>query len=186
MRTNHILAILALVGGMTAAFTKHAERNSLYPDWKFATERVQGKKARVISASHLANLIYNKDPNLIIFDAREWEDYEQYHIPLALPYEQGLDSKADLKSGIIVVYDKGESDDLYKMARDIPGRVYVLKGGMDAWQSLVLFPDFLSFSVRNGDQLQYILSRSTFFGGSPQNSQLLNIEVRESRYREGC
>ena len=186
MKTNHILAILAIVGGMTAAFTKHAERTSLYPDWKYSSERIDGKKTRFISASHLANLIYSKDPNIIIFDARQWKAYESYHIPNALQYDAGMGSFTDMKTGIIVVYGNEGDKDLYKLARDLPGRVYVLKGGMDAWYSLVLFPDFMSFSVRNSDQLDHILRRSGFFGGKPQNTQLLNIEVRESRYREGC
>jgi hypothetical protein len=186
MKTNHILAILAIVGGMTAAFTKHAERNSLYPDWKFSTERIDGKKTRIISASHLADLIYKKDPIIIIYDTREWNAYEHYHIPQALQYDASLGSKATARSIITVLYGDQEDGDLFDLAGELPGRVYILKGGMDAWNSLVLFPDFMSFSVRNGDQLEHILRRSGFFGGLPQNSQLLNIEIRESRYREGC
>jgi len=186
MKTNHILAILAIVGGMTAAFTKYAERTGLYPDWKFQTERIDGKKTRFISASHLANLLYSKDQNIIIFDARQWKAYEQYHIPQALQYDAGMGSITDIKTGIIVVYGNEDSEDLYKSARDLPGRVYILKGGLEAWYSQVLFPDFMSFNVRNSDQLNHILRRSGFFGGLPQNSQHLNIDVRKSRYREGC
>lgn len=186
MKTNHILAILALVGGLTAAFTRHAEHNSLYPDWKFSMERIDGNRTRVISASHLANLIYNKDPKLLIYDARDWQAYERYHIPLALQYEPGMGSKAADRSLITVLYGEPEDGDLRELAGELPGRVYILQGGLDAWYSLVLFPDFMSFSVRNSDQLQYVMRRSTFFGGKPQNTQLLNIEVRESRYREGC
>jgi hypothetical protein len=50
----------------------------------------------------------------------------------------------------------------------------------------VLFPDFLNYHVRNRDHLDHILRRSRFFGGEPQNTQVLNIEARENRYREGC
>ena len=186
MKTNHILALVAIVGGLTAAFTKHAERNSLYPDWKFSTERIDGKKTRVISASHLADLLYSKDQKLIIFDARQWKAYELYHIPQALQYDSGVGSKAVTRSRTTVLYGDQDDGDLYDLAAELPGRVYILKGGMDAWNSLVLFPDFISISVRNSDQLDHILRRSGFFGGKPQNSQVLNIEIRESRYREGC
>jgi len=186
MKTNHILAILALVGGMTAAFTNHSKKNELYPDWKFQKEQLEGKKIRFISAHHLADLIYAKKEDMIIFDTREWKAYEKYHIPLALPYDAGMGSKVKIKSASIIIY--GETDDqaLYELANDLPGRVYVLKGGMEAWYSLVLFPDFAKFQVRNGDQLEYILRRSGFFGGKPQNTLLLNLDVRENRYREGC
>lgn len=186
MRINHILAILAILAGMTAAFTNHAKKNELYPDWKFQKELVEGKKVRFISAHYLADLIYSKEENLIVFDARDWKAYEKYHIPLALPYDAGMGSKVKIKSGTIVLYGEDEDQNLNKLARDLPGRVLVMKGGMEAWNSLVLFPDFMKFHVRNNDQLDHILRRSRFFGGTPQNTQLLNIEVRESRYREGC
>lgn len=186
MRTNHILAILALVAGMTAAFTNHSKKNELYPDWKFQKEQLEGKKISFISAHHLAELIYDKEENLIVFDARKWKAYEQYHIPTALPYDAGMGSKVKIKSGTIVLYGEAEDQDLYKLARDLPGRVFVMKGGLEAWNSLVLFPDFMKFHVRNSDQLDHILRRSKFFGGTPQNTQLLNIDVRENRYREGC
>jgi hypothetical protein len=57
---------------------------------------------------------------------------------------------------------------------------------MEAWYSQVLFPDFSQLRVRNRELLEHILRRSRFFGGTPQNTQVLNIEVRETRYREGC
>jgi len=186
MKTNHILAILAFVGGMTAAFTNHSKKNELYPDWKFQKEHPEGKKIRFISAHHLADLIYAKREDMIIFDTREWKAYETYHIPLALPYEAGMGSKVKMKSGTIVLYGEAEDKDLYELARGLPGRVLILKGGMEAWYSLVLFPDFEKFHVRNGDQLDHILRRSGFFGGKPQNTLLLNLDVRENRYREGC
>jgi len=186
MKTNHILAILAIVGGITAAFTNHSKKNQLYPDWKYQKEQVEGKRLAFISAHHLADLIYSKEEKLILFDARKWKAHEQYHIPNSLLYDPGMGPKAGIKSGIIVVYGKEEENGLYELARELPGKVYVLKGGMDAWFSMVLFPDFMKFHVRNSDQLEYILRRSRFFGGEPQNTQLLNLEVKENRYREGC
>ena len=186
MRTNHILAILAILGGISAAFTRHAEHNDLYPGWSFRKERVDGEKIRFISASHTANLIYRKDQNIIIFDAREWDAYERYHIPQALQYDAGIGSKSRIKPGKIIVYGTDGSDSLQKLISELPGRVYVLKGGMEAWHSQILFPDFNHYRIRNRDQLDHILRRSRFFGGEPQNTQVLNIQVRESRYREGC
>ncbi len=97
-----------------------------------------------------------------------------------------MGSKAADKSSTVILYGQEENDELYKLAQELPGRVYVLKGGMEAWYSLVLFPDFTIFHVRNSDQLDLIFRRSGFFGGKPQNTQLLNLDVRENRYREGC
>jgi hypothetical protein len=64
--------------------------------------------------------------------------------------------------------------------------VYVLKGGLEAWYSVVLFPDMLAYRIRNTEHLMSILSRCSFFGGQAKNTQVLNLNVRESRYREGC
>ena len=186
MKVNHILAILAIIGGISAAFTRHAEQNDLYPDWTFRKERIDGRKVRSISASHLADLLYQKAQNILIYDLRPWEAYESYHIPQALLYDQGMGTKAGFSPGIIIVYDKAKDGWPDKLPDKLPGRVYMLKGGIEAWYSQVLFPDFLNYRVRNRDQLEHILRRSRFFGGEPQNTQVLNIEVRESRYREGC
>ncbi len=186
MRTNHILAILAIVAGISAAFTNHSRKNGLYPDWNYQKEQVQGESVRFISAHHLADLIYSKEENIIIYDTRDWEAYKEYHIPLALLYDPGMGSKAAIKSGTLILYGEEENEDLYKLAKELPGRVYLMKGGMEAWYSLVLFPDFTTFQVRNSDQLDHILHRSVFFGGKPQNTQILNLVIRENRYREGC
>lgn len=186
MRTNQILAILAILGGITAAFTKFNENNGLYPDWKIQKVRIEGKKIRFISASHLADLLYQKDQNLLVYDTRGWAAYEQYHIPQALLYDAGMGSKAGNRSGITVIYGDANDQELYELAGELHGRVYLLQDGMKAWSSLVLFPDFKLLHVRNGDQLEHILRRSGFFGGKPQNIQVLNLVVREDRYREGC
>jgi len=186
MKVNLILAILAITAGIAAAFTRYTEHNGLYPEWTFRTERVQGDKIRYISATHLADLLYHKDQNILLYDARSRDAYESYHIPQALMYDKGMGTKAAVSPGIIIIYDTAEGTRMKNLQDEVPGRVYVLKGGIEAWYSQVLFPDFLSFSIRNRDHLDHILRRSRFFGGEPQNTQILNIEVRETRYREGC
>lgn len=186
MRTNYILAVLAMIAGISAAFTNHSKKNKLYPDWKFQKEQVQGESARFISASHLADLIYNKEENILIYDTRDWDAFKEYHIPTALLYDPGMGSKAAIKSATLVLYGEEAHADLHKLAKELPGRVYLLKGGIEAWYSLVLFPDFSTLHVRNRDQLDHVLQRSVFFGGKPQNTQILNLDVRETRYREGC
>lgn len=186
MKVNRILAILAIVAGISAAFTRHAEQNNLYPDWTFRKERIDGEKINYISASHLANLLYHKDQNILIYDLRPWEAYSSYHIPQALLYDKGMGTKAGINSGLIIVYDSTADKGMENLPADLPGRVYVLKGGIEAWYSQVLFPDFLEYHVRNRDLLEHIIRRSRFFGGEPQNTQVLNIEARETRYREGC
>jgi hypothetical protein len=185
MKTNQIFALLAILAGTSAAFTSHSVKNSLYPTWKFEKAHVEGERVRYISVHHLADLLYEKE-DVSILDARDWKAYEDYHIPTALHHNPDQKPGSKKKSGMVVLYGSTEDEDLYKMANGMSGRVYVLNGGLEAWYSGVLFPDFLQYRVRNSDQLMYIIRRAGFFGGEPQNTQVLNINVRESRYREGC
>lgn len=185
MKINHLLAILAIIAGITAAFTSHTVKNSLYPTWKFEKERVEGKMVRHISAHHLANLLFHKQ-EVSLLDARDWKDYEDYHIPTALHCNEDPMLETEKSPGVVVLYGSAEDENLYTMARAMPGRVYVLKGGLESWYSMVLFPDPVQYKIRNTDQLKYIVRRSGFFGGEAQNTQLLNLNVRETRYREGC
>lgn len=96
MKTNHILTILAILGGISAAFTNHSKKNGLYPDWKFQKEQAEGKRLAFISAHHLADLIYNKEEKLILFDTRRWKAMKLTIFPIpscAIPescQKQGL------------------------------------------------------------------------------------------------
>lgn len=185
MKTNHMLALLAVIGGVTAAFTSFSEKNELYPTWKFESERIQGAKLNYISAPHLADLLYEKDQNLVILDLRTEPAYESYHIPLAIPvgaFEQNKGSKNES----YVVYGPDEDVEAMMQREEFPGKVYVLKGGLEAWKSLVLFPDFTQYKVRNREALEHILRKSKYFGGHPLNTQLLHIDQRQSSFREGC
>jgi len=186
MKINSILALLAIIGGISAAFTNHSARNNLYPSWKYDKERIQGKKIRYISANYLADLLFQKEQGITILDIRKKEAYGEYHIPSAMQYNPGDLNRGQVPSGTTIIYGYSNDDQLNKISIDIPGEVYVLKGGIGAWYSVVLFPDFFEYQVRNNEKLQQIISRSVYFGGSPRNTQLLNIKVRESRYREGC
>jgi len=185
MKTNYILALIALIGGLFAAFTSYSEKNNFYPSWKFESERMEGGKVDYISSTHLADLLYRKDRGIVLLDLRNGEEYEACHIHSALRYEQS-DRDPDREKGTFVVYGLDSGIEAREFSANLPGKVYVLKGGIEAWQSLVLFPDFIQYKVRNKDALEYVIRRSRYFGGSPVNSQVLNIDLRQSRYREGC
>ena len=185
MKTNHILALLALLAGIFAAFTNHTARNDFYPTWKFEKDRVEGTKVRYISPHHLAELLYQKQ-ELLLLDARNPGSYENYHIPTALPLDGESGVQTGGKSGLVVIYGSAGGNEVFRMAREFPRKAHVLQGGMEGWHSMVLFPDLVKHRIRNRDQIMHIIKRSMFFGGEAQNTQLLNLNMRESRYREGC
>jgi rhodanese-related sulfurtransferase len=185
MKTNYILALLAVIGGVTAAFTSFSERNELYPTWKYESERVKGARINYISAPQLADRLYAKDPEIVLLDIRSEEDYLSYHLPTALPLIKTA-MEGEEKTRSYVVYGQDEHAEIPKFMEEWSGQVYLLKGGLETWYSLVLFPDFAQHKVRNREALEHIIRRSRYFGGSPRNAQELHIEQRQSTYREGC
>jgi len=185
MKTNQILALIAIVAGLFAAFTNHSVKNNLYPTWKFESERVEGKKVDYISANYLADLLYMKEQGIVVLDVRSEPEFNAYHIPSAIRYERG-DLEADQEKGTFIVYGLESDAEMKELKSKLPGKVYVLEGGLESWNTLVLFPDFNHFRVRNSDALELIIRKCRYFGGTPGNTQFLNIDVRQTRYREGC
>ena len=186
MKINTVLALLAVTGGITAAFTNYSERNNLYPNWKFDSERIDGEKINYISASYLADMLYQKEPGIKILDARGESEFKKYHIPGAVLTDQEKWKDGGDKKAIFVICGVEGDPGLYEIPAKIEGRVYLLKGGIEEWYRMVLFPDFSAIRIPNSLRLEEILNRSLYFGGTPRNSQLLNIKQRENRYREGC
>ena len=185
MKTNQILALIAITAGLFAAFTSHSVKNNLYPTWKFESERVEGKKVDYISAHHLADMLYTKEQGIVVLDVRSESEFNTYHIPSALRYQMG-DVGADLEKGTFILYGLESDAEVKALKKTLPGKVYVLEGGMESWNSLVLFPDFNHFRVRNSDALEQIIRKCRYFGGTPGNTQFLNIDVRQTHFREGC
>jgi rhodanese-related sulfurtransferase len=185
MKINHILAALAVVAGISAAFTNHADRNGLYPAWKFNNQLVEMVKIRTISAPYLAQLIYANQMDLVVVDLRSEEEFREYHIPSAVPYIQAERLEPSGKT-MVVLYGAGEEFTDEKIPDNLRHKSCLLSGGIKAWYDLVLFPDFQQFQVRNRQQLEEIIAKSRYFGGTPQNIQRLNLTERADRYREGC
>jgi rhodanese-related sulfurtransferase len=186
MRINIIFAIAAFILGLSAVFTDFTGKNSLYPTWKFNKERIDKKKVDLISANHLADLIYNKEKAVLVVDVRSSEEYGKYHIPDAVLFNESTINTdlPDAKKIILV----GKADLLVqaKIYKTLPGSVYILDGGIPAWYDMVLFPDFEKLQVRNKQVLDHILARSKYFGGKPVNTETLNLNIRTIRFREGC
>jgi hypothetical protein len=186
MKTNYILAITTFIIGISAVFTNHADRNNIYPAWKYRTDRIDKEKIRLISANYLSDLIYRKQQGITILDTRSSPEYEEYHIPTSVPYNE-QDLLSVLKSSEkVILYGDGNYSYLSEIPANLSGKIYNLSGGADEWFSMVLFPDFSKIHVRNRQTLEKIIDRSRYFGGTPQNANLLNISTRSSRFREGC
>ena len=186
MRINYILAILALISGITALFTNYSEKNNLYPSWKYRTEKISNNKIRLISANHLADLVANKERGMTIIDARTKPEYDEYHIPGAIPYSEQDLLSASKSSEKVILYGDDKYSYLSAIPADLRKKTYNLNGGINEWLSMILFPDFSKMQVRNKQILEKVIEQSRYFGGTPQNAELLNISTRTSHFREGC
>lgn len=186
MRVKFILGLAALVLGLTAAFSNLEKRNGFYPDWKYDTRRMNGEKVRVISAPCLAGLVRSKDRELVLMDVRDSLAYEEYHIPGASMYSKPAFESALKEGKKIVLYGASASTDEILLGVDKSKDACLLKGGLDSWYRLVLFPDFSVYKVRNRRDLERIVSTSNYFGGQPKNTESLGLTKRSTRFREGC
>ncbi|MCP4309877.1 MAG: rhodanese-like domain-containing protein [Bacteroidetes bacterium] len=177
MKINYLFAGFAVIAGLLAAFTNHADRNGLYPTWEF--------KKQLISSTYLADLIYTKKKNFVLVDLRADTAYQEYHIPSAVPVTQ-LQVMNPENADMIVCYGTDQKSSVEEVPDEFQGELYVLSGGIQEWYKLVLFPDFEKFQVRNKKLLEEIISKSRYFGGNPKNLQELNITERSGQFREGC
>lgn len=186
IKINYVLALLALIVGISAAFTNHSEKNHLYPEWKYKTSPIENGKVRYISANHLADLVYNREQKVTILDLRSEAEYMEYHIPGAIHLTEPNMLSDPGASGKLVFYGKDAREKVTVFLPDTRMKMYILYGGLEEWYRIVLFPDFVNMQVRNRQTLESIINRSRYFGGQPKNIQELNITLRSSQFREGC
>src|SRR4030042_4485293 len=124
MKTNYILAIVSLVIALGAVVTNHADRNNLYPVWKYKTDRIDREKVRLISANWLADLVYRKEQGITILDTRSIAEYEEYHIPTSVLYnEQNLLSVLKSSEKVILYGDKNYNY-LSEIPANLSGKIY--------------------------------------------------------------
>ena len=119
-----------------------------------------------------ARIIENGIAGLTLVDLRSPPAFESYHIPGAMRLGAADLGQATLpETTTVVLYDEtGEIAPrvwLLLKAQGYP-RVYVLAGGLAAWDAQVLHPPLPpGMSHEANDEFADRLERSRFFGGSP-------------------
>jgi len=119
-----------------------------------------------------ARIIRNGTAGLTLVDLRSQPAFESYHIPGAVRLGAADLAQAGLpEATIVVLYDEAELSAprvwLLLKAQGYP-RVYVLAGGLAAWEIEVLHPQLPPGMSRDAEEeFAARLERSRFFGGSP-------------------
>ncbi|MEZ5069625.1 MAG: hypothetical protein R2751_01315 [Bacteroidales bacterium] len=192
MKTKITLALVAILLGASAAFTDYGKHNGSYPEWKTRSERADGSRQKVVSAPFLARMLFDREPGLVLLDLRSEKAFASYHIPgswqPADVRESGLVEGADLLVliGDSTLNQRKLAGEMSVIPDGFDGRILVLEDGMTAWTDEVLFPDMLQWKVRSGQRLNEIHVLSHYFGGSPRNSQWMQVRQADSPFREGC
>ncbi len=163
-----------------------------------------------VTVDELADWIIQGRSDYRLIDLRESGSYAEYHIPTSenVPIS-GLPDYPLLRNEKIVLYSGGgiHSAQAWFLlrAQGYPG-VYMLLGGLTAWQDDVLFPPVPAADDAEGQAwFARIVEVSRYFGGSPQElggetdtaapvrvlpevemPAELPMMVRRKRHKEGC
>ncbi len=140
---NQKLGALALVLGAVALFAQPQRGPFVRLDARELALVVQ-REVDHVTAAELAGWIIAGRADYRLLDLRSPEEYAAYHIPTAENVElPGLEDYPLLRNEKIVLYSEGgiHSAQAWMLLRARGYEaVYMVLGGLDAWQDEVLFP----------------------------------------------
>jgi rhodanese-related sulfurtransferase len=133
-----------------------------------------------IAAPDLAERILRGDPALRVWDLRSSEEFEQMHVPTALPMTLAALADEPLPASVTVVLyanDDRRAFEAWALVRRRGHRdVLLLRQGLYEWIGRVLEPRLAAdATAEERTQFERAASQSRFFGGVPR----ANVERRE-------
>ena len=174
MTLNQKLALAAVALGAVALFAAPYPGSKVTLDAK-ELALIVGTEADHVEAPELAAWIIEGRADYRLIDLRTEAEFEQYHIPTALNIPMNVLTDAGLgRQEKLVLYSEGGIHSAQAwMLLTAQGykSVYMLKGGLDEWKDLVVFPvvaDNPTPSERARDER--LTSISAFFGGQPRSA----------------
>jgi hypothetical protein len=129
-----------------------------------------GKGADSVQAGQLADWIVQGRNDFILVDLRSEKDFAAYHIPTSesVPLASLTPDFAAHNEKIVLCSDDGTEGAKAWFLLEAQGfkSVYLLDGGLRAWQDVVLFPKKVAGADTAGFERQVQVAK--FFGGTPQ------------------
>jgi len=176
MRRSYIIVAIAfiLLGAGVFLLPERAHINEIKPETLL---RELNSNERFWSTDLIAEKLINKDPNLLLIDVRDFDQYYEYSLPPAMniPLETILDS------AWIDYFDQDDYDvvlfanaDIYAdqawllLRRQGYQNIYIMKGGLNCWAETILQPSRPAESAPSEAFELYDFRRgaSIYFGGS--------------------
>jgi rhodanese-related sulfurtransferase len=155
--------------------------------------------SRYLTTDQIAELIISQDPSLLLIDARDSIQYQEYHLPGAylVPVSEVTSGKyGDLlqQDGKVIVF-YSNSDLSAEQAWVLSKRmgiedIYVMKDGLNRWMETIIRPlkPAETASSVEIDLYQFRLGASNYFGGgsnavvsSPAPAQPVLLQKKEKK-----
>jgi rhodanese-related sulfurtransferase len=173
MGRNAKLGLLACLLGLIAAFAGNPYKGTRVTIDATDLAGIVQREVDHINPVDLADWIVKGQSDYRLIDLRSKAEYDQYHIPSAesVPLA-GLPDYGLGRSEKIVLYSEGgiHSAQAWFLLKAMDYKsVYMLRGGLDDWKDLVLFPVLPQNA--NSEQLAAFTRMkeiSKFFGGTPR------------------
>jgi hypothetical protein len=173
MGRNTKAGLLACLLGLIAAFAGNPYKGTRVTIDATDLAAIVQREVDHVAPADLADWIVRGKSDYRLIDLRSKDEYDQYHIPGA----ECVPLAALPKSGLernekIILYSEGgiHSAQAWFLLKAMGYKsVYMLRGGLDDWKDLVLFPSMSQNP--NPEQLATFTKMkevSKFFGGTPR------------------
>ena len=173
MGRNTKLGLLVCLLGLIASFAGSPYKGSRVTLDATDLAGIVQREVDHINPIDLADWIVKGKSDYRLIDLRSQAEYDQYHIPSAenvplvtLP-DYGLE-----RNERVILYSEGgiHSAQAWFLLKAMEYKsVYMLRGGLDDWKDLVLFPSLPSNpSPEQVAEFSKMQEASKFFGGSPR------------------
>jgi len=174
MSRNTKLGLLVCLLGLIAAFAGSPYKGTRVHSGATDLAGIVQREVDHVNPTDLADWIVKGRSDYRLIDLRTQAEFDQYHIPsaenvplAALP-DYGLS-----RNQRIILYSKAESIQHSLVFAESYGykSVYMLRGGLDDWKDLVLFPPCRRIQIRNRLQCSPKMKEvSKYFGGTPRTA----------------
>jgi len=182
MGKNAKAGTLVLLLGLIAAFAGSPYKGSRVAIDATDLAGIVQKEADHVLPAELAGWIVQGRSDYRLIDLRARADYDQYHIPGAesVPLAELPDYGLERNEKVVLYSDGGiHSAQAWFLLKAMQYKsVYMLKGGLEDWKDLVLFPA----TPPNPSPAQFAefnkaKELSKFFGGSPRTGSAAETSI---------
>ncbi len=166
------LAGIALLLGVIALFAGNPYKGNHFSIDSKEMELILSKGADLVKPEELADWTIQGKSDFNVVDVRSEKDYQQYHIPNSVNVPIAGLNKAGLSKTekILLVCTDGTISAqawTFLKAKGYKG-VYILKGGLNEWNSKILFPSLPENATpEQTAAFEKTKEVSKYFGGTP-------------------